>query len=40
MRNLLAGCHVAGFGSAMLGAIVYALISWAASTLVFGGKKP
>jgi putative membrane protein len=40
VANMLDGFHVAGFGSAMLGAIVYALISWAASTLVFGGKKP
>jgi putative membrane protein len=40
VANLLQGFHVAGFGSAVLGAIVYALISWAASALVFGGKKP
>ena len=40
VANLLDGFHVAGFGSAVLGAIVYALISWAASALVFGGKKP
>ena len=39
VANLLQGFHVAGFGSAVLGAIVYALISWAASALVFGGKK-
>jgi putative membrane protein len=40
VANLLDGFHVAGFGAAVLGAIVYALISWAASALVFGGKKP
>lgn len=40
VANLLEGFHVAGFGAAVLGAIVYALISWAASALVFGGKKP
>lgn len=40
VANLLDGFRVAGFGSAVLGAIVYALISWAASALVFGGKKP
>jgi putative membrane protein len=40
VANLLAGFHVAGFGSAVLGAIVYALISWAASTLVFGDRRP
>ena len=39
VANLLDGFHVAGFGSAVLGAIVYAVISWAASALVFGGKK-
>ena len=40
VANLLQGFNVAGFGSAVLGAMVYALISWAASALVFGGKKP
>jgi putative membrane protein len=39
VANLLDGFHVEGFGSAVLGAIVYAVISWAASALVFGGKK-
>jgi putative membrane protein len=39
VANLLDGFHVAGFGSAVLGAIVYAVISWAASALVFGGEK-
>lgn len=39
VANLLDGFHVAGFGSAVLGAIVYAVISWAASALVFGRKK-
>ena len=37
--RLVDGFHVAGFWSAVLGAIVYGLISWAASTLLFGGKK-
>ena len=40
VANFLDGFHVAGFGSAVLGAIVYAVISWAASTLVFGSRKP
>ena len=40
VANLLEGFHVAGFWSAVLGAIVYALISWAASTLVFGNRRP
>ncbi len=39
VANLLDGFHVEGFGSAVLGAIVYAVISWAASALVFGRKK-
>jgi putative membrane protein len=39
VASFVDGFHVAGFWSAVLGAIVYALISWAASTLVFGGTK-
>ncbi len=39
VASFVEGFHVAGFWSAVLGAIVYALISWAASTLVFGGRK-
>ena len=39
VANFVDGFHVAGFWSAMLGAIVYAIISWAASLLVMGGKK-
>ncbi len=38
VASFLKGFYVAGFGSAVLGAIVYALISWAASALVFGGR--
>lgn len=40
VANFLEGFRVAGFGSAVLGAIVYAVISWAASALVFGDRKP
>ena len=36
VASFLDGFHVAGFWSAVLGAIVYGLISWAASALVFG----
>ncbi len=39
VASFVQGFHVAGFWSAVLGAIVYALISWAASTLVLGGKN-
>ena len=39
VASFLEGFRVAGFWSAVLGAIVYALISWAASALVLGGKK-
>ena len=39
VASFVEGFHVAGFWSAVLGAIVYALISWAASTLVFGGSR-
>ncbi|MCX7152212.1 MAG: phage holin family protein [Proteobacteria bacterium] len=35
----LEGFQVAGFWSAVLGAFVYALISWAASALVFGHRR-
>lgn len=39
VASFLEGFHVAGFWSAVLGAIVYGLISWAASSLVFAGKR-
>ena len=39
VASFIDGFHVAGFGSAVLGAIVYALISWAASALVFAGDR-
>ncbi len=38
VASFVEGFHVAGFWSAVLGAIVYALISWAASVLVNSGK--
>ena len=39
VASFVDGFQVAGFWSATLGAIVYALISWAASLLVSGGKS-
>jgi putative membrane protein len=36
VASFLKGFHVAGFWSAVIGALVYALISWLASVLVFG----
>ena len=39
VASLLKGFNVAGFWSAVLGALVYALISWAASVLVFGARR-
>ena len=39
VASFLKGFSVAGFWSAVLGAIVYALISWAASVLVFGDRR-
>jgi len=39
VASFVEGFQVAGFWSAVLGAIVYALISWAASVLIYGGKK-
>ncbi len=38
VASFVEGFHVAGFWSAVFGAIVYALISWAASVLVYAGK--
>ncbi len=38
VATFLEGFHVAGFWSAFFGAIVYAIISWAATLLVFGGR--
>ena len=39
VASFVKGFSVAGFWSAVLGAIVYALISWAASALVFGERR-
>jgi putative membrane protein len=39
VASFVKGFSVAGFWSAVLGAIVYALISWAVSTLVFGRPR-
>ena len=38
VASFMQGFRVAGFWSAVLGAIVYGLISWAASALVLRGK--
>lgn len=39
VASFVKGFSVAGFWSAVLGAIVYALVSWAASALVFGDRR-
>lgn len=39
VASFVDGFHVAGFWSAVFGAIVYSLISWAASSFVLGEKK-
>ena len=39
VASFVKGFSVAGFWSAVLGAIAYALISWAASILVFGDRR-
>jgi putative membrane protein len=39
VASFVKGFSVSGFWSAFLGAIVYALISWAASALVFGDRR-
>ena len=38
--SLFAGFHVAGFWPAFWGAIVYSILSWALSALVFGAPPP
>jgi len=38
VASFLDGFHVAGFWSAVLGAIVYGIISWAASAMLIGDK--
>jgi putative membrane protein len=37
--SFVEGFHVAGFWSALLGAIVYSIISWALSALILPAKK-
>ena len=39
VASFVKGFYVGGFWSAVLGAVVYALISWAASALVFGAPR-
>lgn len=39
VASFVDGFHVAGFWSAVFGAIVYSLISWAATAFVLGDKK-
>jgi putative membrane protein len=39
VASFVEGFHVAGFWSALFGWLVYALISWAASALVFGDRQ-
>lgn len=40
VAQLVDGFHVAGFWSAVGGAIVYSIISWALSTLIFNYARP
>jgi len=39
VASFVKGFTIAGFWPAVFGAIVYSLISWAASALLLGGKK-
>jgi putative membrane protein len=39
VASFVDGFSVAGFWPAVFGAIVYSLISWAATALILGGKK-
>lgn len=38
--NLIDGFNVGGFWSALFGSIVYSLISWALSSLLFSSRNP
>lgn len=39
VASFVTGFQVSGFGTAVLGAIAYSLISWACSALILGGRK-
>lgn len=39
VASFVEGFTIAGFWPAVFGAIVYSLISWAATSLILGGKK-
>jgi putative membrane protein len=39
VASFVDGFSVAGFWPAVFGAIVYSLISWAATSFILGGKK-
>lgn len=38
VAQMIGGFHVAGFGSAILAAVVYSIISWALSSLILDKK--
>lgn len=39
VAQLVSGFHVAGFWSAVFGALLYSIVSWALSTLLLSTKK-
>lgn len=39
VANFVSGFHVAGFWSALIGALLYSLISWGLSALLLDSKK-
>lgn len=39
VAQLVSGFHVGGFWSAVFGALLYSIVSWAITTLLLGAKK-
>lgn len=39
VAQLVSGFHVGGFWSAIFGALLYSIVSWAITTLLLGAKK-
>ncbi len=39
VASFIKGFHVGGFWPAVIGALAYSVVSWAATTLLLGGRK-
>jgi putative membrane protein len=40
VASFVSGFNIAGFWPAVFGAMVYSVISWAATSFILGDKKP